>query len=85
MPTGDAASGPNRQRFLPAWTTTSMRREGRNTSEDPSVYEAKEKIAQPKKWVADFHATLDAGDAGTASELAGGTVRIADGMTGSGS
>ncbi|MGW0188144.1 hypothetical protein ACWDV7_20565 [Streptomyces sp. NPDC003362] len=49
------------------------------------MYEAKEKIAQPKKWVADFHATLDAGDAGTASELAGGTVRIADGMTGSGS
>jgi hypothetical protein len=45
---------------------------------------ATEKIARSQKWVADFHAALDAGDTDTASELAGGTVRIVDGMTGNG-
>ncbi|MGW4087062.1 hypothetical protein ACWEGS_28920 [Streptomyces sp. NPDC004822] len=45
-------------------------------SDDPSAYD--------KKCAADFRAALDAGDASTASELAGGTVRIVDGMTGNG-
>ncbi|MGA5411618.1 hypothetical protein ACPCSC_30725 [Streptomyces lavendulocolor] len=43
---------------------------------------AKDKIARSKKWVADFHAAMDAGDEERASELAGGTVRIVDGMSG---
>lgn len=46
--------------------------------------QAKAKIAKSQQWLTDFCAAMEAGDEQEASRLAGGEVRIVDGMTSDG-